>query len=279
MRRCGSAILLISLLVVGLSLFATPAAAQVQIPEGPGVDLPGPPQFGQEPTGATAGDGPEAQFNLDLGDTVAQPSQSLVILLLLTLLAVAPSLLIMLTSFTRIVIVLSITRNAIGLPAIPPNQVVVGLAMFLSFFVMAPTLGEINDVALQPLLAEEIGSGEALELAKAPIREFMLDQVGRSELALFVDASGDEQPASPEDVSLTALIPAFVLSELKAAFIIGFVVFVPFLIIDLITASVLMSMGMMMLPPVMISLPFKLLLFVLVDGWSLVVSSLLESFT
>ena len=279
MRRCGSVILLISLLVVGLSLFATPAAAQVQIPEGPGVDLPGAPQFGQEPTGATAGDGPEAQFNLDLGDTVAQPSQSLVILLLLTLLAVAPSLLIMLTSFTRIVIVLSITRNAIGLPAIPPNQVVVGLAMFLSFFVMAPTLGEINDVALQPLLAEEIGSGEALELAKAPIREFMLDHVGRSELALFVDASSDEQPASPEDVSLTALIPAFVLSELKAAFIIGFVVFVPFLIIDLITASVLMSMGMMMLPPVMISLPFKLLLFVLVDGWSLVVSSLLESFT
>ena len=225
----------------------------------------------------TAGS-PEATFNLDLGDTVAEPSQSLVIILLLTVLALAPSLLIMLTSFTRIVIVLSVTRNAIGLPSIPPTQVVVGLAMFLSLFTMTPTLSEINEIALQPMLAGEMETGEALELAQGPIRDFMMGQVGDDELAMFVDASGAGRPDTPDDVAMTTLIPAFILSELKAAFIIAFVVFIPFLIVDLITASTLMSMGMMMLPPVLISLPFKLLLFVLVDGWTLVISSLLESF-
>lgn len=224
------------------------------------------------------GDGAEATFSLDLGDTVEEPSQSLVIILLLTVLALAPSLLIMLTSFTRIVIVLSVTRNAIGLPSIPPTQVVVGLAMFLSLFTMTPTLSEINEIALQPMLAGEMETGEALELAQGPIRDFMMGQVGDDELAMFVDASGAGRPDTPDDVAMTTLIPAFILSELKAAFIIAFVVFIPFLIVDLITASTLMSMGMMMLPPVLISLPFKLLLFVLVDGWTLVISSLLESF-
>ncbi len=225
----------------------------------------------------TAGS-PEATFNLDLGDTVAEPSQSLVIILLLTVLALAPSLLIMLTSFTRIVIVLSVTRNAIGLPSVPPTQVVVGLALFLSLFTMTPTLSEINEIALQPLLAGEMATGDALELAQGPIRDFMMRQVGDDELAMFIDAAAEERPDTPDDVAMTTLIPAFILSELKAAFIIAFVVFVPFLIVDLITASTLMSMGMMMLPPVLISLPFKLLLFVLVDGWTLVISSLLESF-
>ncbi|WP_370327651.1 flagellar type III secretion system pore protein FliP [Euzebya sp.] len=228
--------------------------------------------------GLVAGDGPEAQFNLDLGNTVQEPSQSLTIIVLLTLLSLAPSLLVMMTSFTRIVIVLSIVRQAIGLPTVPPNQIVVGLALFLSIFTMAPTLQEINEVALQPLLASEIDQGEAIGLAQAPIREFMMGQVGEAELALFVDASGEGRPATPDDVAFTSLVPAFVLSELKAAFIIAFVVFIPFLIVDLITASVLMSMGMMMLPPVLVSLPFKLLLFVMVDGWTLVVRSLLESF-
>jgi flagellar biosynthetic protein FliP len=225
-----------------------------------------------------AGDGPEAQFNLDLGDTVTEPSSSLTIIILLTLLSLAPSLLMMMSSFTRIVIVLSVTRNAIGLPTVPPNQVVVGLALFLSLFTMAPTLGEINETALQPLLAGEMAQGEALTLAQAPIREFMFEQVGESELALFIDAARQERPNTPDDVAMTSLIPAFILSELKAAFIIAFVVFVPFLIVDLITASTLMSMGMMMLPPVLVSLPFKLLLFVMVDGWTLITRTLLESF-
>ena len=224
------------------------------------------------------GDDTGVAFELDLGDTVQEPSQSLVVILLLTVLALAPSLLIMLTSFTRIVIVLSVTRNAIGLPSVPPTQVVVGLALFLSIFTMTPTFSEINETALQPLLNEEMETMEALELAQKPIRTFMMGQVGEEELAMFVDASGDVRPDTPEDIPMTTLIPAFILSELKAAFIIAFVIFVPFLIVDLITASTLMSMGMMMLPPVLVSLPFKLLLFVLVDGWTLVIRSLLESF-
>jgi flagellar biosynthetic protein FliP len=207
-----------------------------------------------------------------------QPGQSVLIILLLTLLAIAPALLMMLTSFTRIVIVLSLTRNALGVNAIPPNQVVVGLSLFLSLFVMAPTLSEMNDVALQPLLKGDLSYSEAYEKGQVPIKEFMLQQTRKGELNLFIKASGKPAPAEREDVSLATLIPAFVLSELKTAFIIGFVVFVPFLIIDLVVSSTLMSMGMFMLPPVLVSLPFKLLLFVMVDGWALVVKSLLTSF-
>jgi flagellar biosynthetic protein FliP len=175
-------------------------------------------------------------------------------------------------------VVLSLTRNALGLQSIPPNQVVVGLALFLSLFMMSPTLKELNDEALQPFLNGELEQGEAFEAAEAPIREFMMGQVREGELAMFVRASGEERPANPDDVSLTALVPAYILSELKTAFIIGFVVFVPFLVIDLVVSSSLMSMGMMMLPPVLISLPFKLLLFVMVDGWALVVRALITSF-
>lgn len=221
-----------------------------------------------------------ATITLDLGptDDGDVPSQSVVIILLLSLLAVAPALVIMLTSFTRIVVVLSLVRNAIGVQTVPPNQVIVGLALFLSLFVMAPTLSELNEEALQPLLAGDIDTGEAWDEAVGPMREWMFSQARDDELALFVRASGDERPAEPDDVSLTALIPAFILSELKTAFIIGFVVFVPFLVIDMVISSALMSMGMMMLPPILISLPFKLLLFVMVDGWGLITRALLTSF-
>ena len=235
------------------------------------------------PSGATGNTG---SISIDLGNLTGssdsknpngKPNQSVVIILLLTLLAIAPALMVMLTSFTRIVIVLSLTRNAIGLTAIPPNQVVVGLAMFLSLFVMAPTLSQMNKVALQPLLKGDITYSQAYNRGQVPLRGFMLAQTRQSDLTLFTAASG-EKPAPREKVQMTALVPAFVLSELKTAFIIGFVIFIPFLIIDLIVSSTLMSMGMFMLPPVLVSLPFKLLLFVMVDGWALIVRSLLTSF-
>ena len=259
------------LLAVGC-LTATPAAAQVAPPTTQ--PLPPPVEDIEEP------DGGDATISLDLGPTEdgQVPSQSVVIILLLSLLSVAPALVIMLTSFTRIVVVLSLVRNAIGVQTVPPNQVIVGLALFLSLFVMAPTLEEMNDKALQPLLAGEIETSEAWDEAVVPMREWMFSQAKEDEIALFVDAAGDERPRKPEDVSLTALIPAFILSELKTSFIIGFVVFVPFLVIDMVVSSALMSMGMMMLPPIMISLPFKLLLFVMVDGWGLITRALLTSF-
>ncbi len=184
----------------------------------------------------------------------------------------------MLSSFTRIVIVLSMTRNALGLQGVPPNQVIVGLALFLSLFVMGPTLEQVNENSLQPYLDGQLDQGEALERAQAPIREFMLSQGPDEELAMILDARGADQPETPDDISLTSLIPAFLLHELKSAFIIGMVIFIPFVIIDLIVSAALMSLGMMMLPPVFVSLPFKLLLFIMVGGWSLVVQTLLESF-
>jgi flagellar biosynthesis protein FliP len=224
----------------------------------------------------------DASINVDFGSLDGsgnkKPGQSIIIILLLTVLAVAPALLVMLTSFTRIVIVLSLTRNALGLPSIPPNQVVIGLALFLSLFVMAPTLTKINDEALQPMLNGKLDFSHAYDKAQVPLRDFMLNQTRRGELNLFINASGQKAPSSRDKVPLSTLIPAFILSELKTAFIIGFVIFIPFLIIDLVVSSTLMSMGMFMLPPVLVSLPFKLLLFVMVDGWALVVSSLITSF-
>ena len=225
--------------------------------------------------------GGQATVSLDLTGLAnpGKPSQSLMIIVLITLLSVAPALLIMLTGFTRIVIVLSLTRNALGLHTIPPNQVIVGLAMFLSFFVMSPTFGDINKNAVQPLLHGEKTQAQAYDAAVTPLRTFMLKQTRKGELAMFSSAAnGGKRPDKPEDVGLAALIPAFILSELKTAFIIGFVVFIPFLVIDIVVSSSLMSMGMMMLPPVFVSLPFKLLLFVMVDGWGLIVRSLLKSF-
>jgi flagellar biosynthetic protein FliP len=204
-------------------------------------------------------------------------SNTVIIILLLTVGAVAPSILLLMTSFTRFVIVLGLTRNAIGVQTIPPSQVLIGLAMFLTIFVMGPVFSEVNDVAVQPMLHGEIGQSEALAAGYAPFRDFMLSQTREDDLRLFMDMSGKEQPATEEDVPASTLIPAYIISELRTAFIIGFVIFVPFLIIDLIVAAVLMSMGMVMLPPVFISLPLKLLLFVLVDGWALLIGSVVQS--
>ena len=205
-------------------------------------------------------------------------STSIKLLLLLTVLSLAPIILILMTSFARIVIVLSFVRTALATQQMPPNQVIVGLALFLTFFIMAPTFQEVNKEALQPLFAEEIGLEEAYEKASVPLKEFMSKHTRQKDLDLFLQYNKAEKPASVEEIPLTMLVPAFALSEIKTAFQIGFMIFIPFLVIDMIVASTLMSMGMMMLPPVMISLPFKILLFVLVDGWYLVMKSLLQSF-
>lgn len=208
------------------------------------------------------------------GDLVA----SLQILLLLTVLTLAPAALIMMTAFTRIIIVLAMIRNALATQRMPPNQVLTGLALFLTIFVMLPTFQAINENALQPYLAGTITQEVALENTMQPLREFMFKQTREKDLALFVDASRSERPNSKEEVSTWVLIPAFVISELKTAFQISFMIFLPFIIIDMLVASVLMSLGMMMLPPMMISLPFKILLFVLVDGWYLSIKSLMMTF-
>jgi flagellar biosynthetic protein FliP len=184
----------------------------------------------------------------------------------------------MVTSFTRIVVVLSLLRTAIGVQQSPPNTVVMSLALFLTAFVMGPVFQKAYDAGVKPLIAEEIEISEAFEKASKPFQGFMLSHVREKDLALFVGMAGEDTPKTPEDISLRVLVPAFMISELKHAFEIGFLLFVPFIVIDMVVASVLMSMGMMMLPPVIISMPFKLLLFVLVDGWSLVVGSLIKSF-
>ncbi|MCM3400801.1 flagellar type III secretion system pore protein FliP [Cytobacillus oceanisediminis] len=205
-------------------------------------------------------------------------STSVKLFLLLTVLSLAPSILILMTCFTRIIIVLSFVRTALATQQMPPNQVLIGLSLFLTFFIMAPTIQEVNEQALTPLFNEEINLEEAYEKASIPFKEFMSAHTRQKDLALFLQYSGAEAPSSIEDIPLTSLVPAFAISEIKTAFQIGFMIFIPFLVIDMVVASVLMSMGMMMLPPVMISLPFKILLFVLVDGWYLVVKSLLQSF-
>jgi flagellar biosynthetic protein FliP len=208
-----------------------------------------------------------------------KPSQPVVIILLMTVLAIAPALLVLGTSFTKIIVVLSLTRNALGVPNIPPNQVLAGLALFLSLFVMSPVLSKVNSDGIQPYLKGEKSQSEAATDGVQPLRTFMLKQTKGPELQNMIEMSKQEKPKKPADVPLTTLIPAFVLSELKAAFIIGFVIFVPFLVIDLVVSSSLMSMGMMMLPPVLISLPFKLLLFVMIDGWDLITRALVTSYS
>lgn len=205
-------------------------------------------------------------------------SISVKLILLLTVLTLAPSILILMTSFTRIIIVLSFVRTSLATQQMPPNQVLIGLALFLTFFIMAPVFNEVYEQSLQPLFAEEITLDEAYEEASIPIKEFMVEHTRQKDLALFMNYAELERPETVEEIPLTTLVPAFAISELKTAFQMGFMIFVPFLIIDMAVASVLMSMGMMMLPPVMISLPFKILLFVLVDGWYLITHSLLDSF-
>ncbi|QGH36991.1 flagellar type III secretion system pore protein FliP [Gracilibacillus salitolerans] len=205
-------------------------------------------------------------------------STSVRLLLLLTVLSLAPSILILMTSFTRILIVLSFVRTSLATQQMPPNQVLIGLALFMTFFIMAPTFQEINEEALQPLFEEEMTLEEAYDNASVPIKEFMSKHTREKDLALFMNYAEIDRPETVQDIPLTTLVPAFAISELKTAFQMGFMIFVPFLVIDMAVASVLMSMGMMMLPPVMISLPFKILLFVLVDGWYLITHSLLDGF-
>ncbi len=197
---------------------------------------------------------------------------------LLTILSLAPSIVVMMTSFTRIVVVLSLLRTALGTATAPPNTVIVALALFLTAFVMGPTLQRSYDDAVKPLVGNQITVEQALERGAVPLRGFMQKNVREKDLKLFMDLSGDPPPATPEQMSMRILVPAFMISELKRAFEIGFLLFLPFLIIDLVVASVLMSMGMMMLPPVVVSLPFKLIFFVLVDGWTLVAGSLVQSY-
>lgn len=254
-RRYGGLALIVVFLVLGITTAVAAAAPATTVPL------------------------PNISVGVGQSSDPQDVATSLQIVLLLTILTLAPSLLILMTSFTRIVIVLSFVRNALATQQMPPNQVLVGLALFLTFFVMAPTFSQINHDALQPYLNGQIDQTTAVQRAEAPMRKFMLNQfTSDKDLALFVSLSGLPKPNTSDDVPTYALIPAFALSELKKAFQMGFMIFIPFVVIDMIVASTLMSMGMMMLPPMMISLPFKIILFVLVDGWYLVAKSLISSF-
>lgn len=246
------------LIVLAALLSATAAGAQVASPAGAGRSVT-----------LTVNGGGSGGATVDV---------ALEIVLLMTLLSLAPALLILLTSFTRIVIVLGFLRQAIGTNQMPANQILIGLALFLTFVIMAPVFADMNQNALQPYLRHEIGQGEAFQRASGPLKEFMLRQTREKDIALFLSLGKEKAPATPKELSMRVVVPAFAISELKTAFQIGFLLFLPFLIIDMVVASVLLSMGMMMLPPVMVSMPFKLLLFVLVDGWNLVVGSVVRSF-
>ena len=221
---------------------------------------------------------PSLQIGIEKGEDPGDISILLQIVFLLTVLSLAPAIIILMTSFTRLAVVFAFLRHALGTQQTPSNQIIAGLALFLTFFIMMPVWQKINNDALQPYLHEEISQEFALKAAVNPIRQFMLKQTREKDLALLIKMASVEKPKNPADVPTSVLIPAFVISELKTAFIIGFVLYVPFLIIDMVVASVLLSMGMMMLPPILISLPFKLMLFVLVDGWHLIVGSLVKSF-
>ncbi len=216
--------------------------------------------------------------NVGINGPDGSPASSIIVLLGITILSIAPAILLMMTSFTKIFIVLAMTRNAIGLTTIPPTQVLAGLALFLSIFIMWPTLAAVNTAAVQPYLDGSIDFTTAIDLASGPLRTFMLAHTREEDLGLMTRAANLANPDSPDVVPLQTLIPAFMISELRAGFIIGFVIFVPFLVIDLVVSAGLMAMGMMMLPPVMISLPFKILLFVLVDGWGLIITALVGSY-
>ncbi|PKM80854.1 MAG: flagellar biosynthetic protein FliP [Firmicutes bacterium HGW-Firmicutes-14] len=234
--------------------------------------------FGQDASAAPAVPVPNISIEVGNPDNPAEMATSLQILFLLTIFSLAPSILVMMTSFTRIVIVLSFMRNAMATQQAPPNQVIIGMALFLTFFIMAPTWSQVNQNALQPYMQAEITQEQAFDNAVGPLREFMFKQTREKDLALFVKLSEIERPRTYDDVPTYVLIPSFIISELKTAFQIGFVLYIPFIVIDMIVASSLMSMGMLMLPPMMISLPFKILLFVMVDGWHLLIRSLIISF-
>ena len=230
--------------------------------------------WGADPAIAT----PFFTIGLDNAEKSIAPTVTLQIFLLMTVLSLAPAILIMVTSFTRIVIVLSLLRRALGTMQMPPNQVMIGLALFLTFFIMEPVWQKINQSALQPYLDKKISNQQALQNAAAPLRDFMFKQTREKDLGLFVNIAKLEKPKNVADIPIAVLIPSFIISEVKTAFQIGLLLYVPFLIIDMVVASVLLSMGMMMLPPIMVSLPFKLMLFVLADGWYLLVGSLVKGF-
>jgi len=262
--------LLTVLLLVGMAGGAS--AQQFDGPVGPSpVPPPTAPTAPEPPAGA---DPDGLLITLDGGEGL---SNTVTTVIMLTVAALAPFALLMMTTFTRFVIVLSLVRNGLGLQTVPPAQVLIGLALFLSFFSMGPTFSLVNEVALAPMLAGEIDAIEAAQRGYEPMRDFMLSHVREDDLRMFLNLAGADAPTDPTQVGPTTLVPAFVISELRTAFTIGFVVFVPFLIVDLVTAAVLMSMGMVMLPPIFVSLPLKLLLFVLVDGWSLLTRSLVSS--
>lgn len=232
------------------------------------------------PTGpkGPSGDSGDTSVTVDLGGLTDKPSTSVAVIIALTLLSLLPAILLTCTSFTKILVVLGLTRNALGLQQTPPNQVLAGLALFLSLFIMGPVLSDINKDGIQPYLNGDKTTSVAYQDGIAPLREFMLDHTGDDELTLLTEVAKRELPKDRTEVSMATLVPAFILSELKQAFIIGFIIFIPFLVIDIVVSGALMALGMMMMPPVMVSLPFKLLLFVLVDGWGLIITSLVSSY-
>ncbi len=242
----------------------TPAPADGSGPTGPG-----------GPVGTTTDPN---SVNVQLSGLTDKPSTPVVTILALTLLSVAPAILLTCTSFTKILVVLGLTRNALGLQQTPPNQVLAGLALFLSLFVMAPVLGQVNEEGIQPYLSGQKNAAAAFETGVEPLRDFMLDNTDDDELILLTSVADRELPKNRDKVSLATLVPAFILTELKQAFIIGFIIFIPFLVIDIVVSGALMALGMMMMPPVMVSLPFKLLLFVMVDGWALIIKALVASY-
>lgn len=217
-------------------------------------------------------------FNLDTGEEGKGLSSTLQMLLVITLISLAPSILIMVTSFTRILIVLHFVRSALGTQTTPPNQILIGLALFLTLFIMSPVFNQINETAILPLSRSEITQEEAFSAGAAPLREFMLDQTKPKDIKLFMDIAGISTVDSLEELPITVIIPSFIISELRTAFIMGFLIYIPFIVIDMVVASTLMSMGMMMLPPTTISMPFKILLFIMADGWNLIIGELVKTF-
>jgi len=276
--------LLILLAGLGLALILLPGAAAQAGPARPvPAVLAYAPMAPVDPTGPVAPtvtpSGGSINFNINgTNPDGSKPASSLVIVLGLTLLSVAPAVLLLTTAFTKVFMVLGIARNALGLMSMPPNQVIAGLALFISLFIMSPTLSQVNEQGVQPYLKGDKTQSQAFKDGVQPMREFMYRTTRPDEIALLIKVSGQEQPTNKDDVELTTLIPAFVLSELRQAFIIGFVIFIPFLIIDMVVSASLMSLGMMMLPPVTVALPFKLLLFVLVNGWGLIITALVASY-
>ena len=275
------AVLALAAVVAGMSVSGTAYAAPSSVAAAPSsiaAVLPAAPGDPIDPVDPVAPVEETGVVSINLNGENAKPSSSIVVLLGITLLSVVPSLLLMMTSFTKIFVVLALTRNALGLTGVPPNQVLAGLALFLSLFIMAPVLSSVNELGVQPYLNGGLDFAAALDAGSGPLREFMLGQTREEDIALITRAAEQANPADAASVPMLTLIPSFMLSELRAAFIIGFVIFIPFLVIDLVVSASLMSMGMMMLPPVMISLPFKLLLFVLIDGWGLIVTALVGSY-